>query len=65
MKAVEFKCDIGEKVYIRGCDNTPGHIDEMCWCRHGDMYRVIWWADGKRYDEWMFSREIGSANDAG
>ena len=64
MKTVDFKCDIGNEVRVIGYDNAVGHIDEMCWCRQGDMYRVIWRADGKRLDKWMFSWEIKVSSNA-
>lgn len=37
----------------------PGTIYARCDRGHGlHEYRLVWWADGKRFDEWLYETEI-------
>lgn len=60
---VFFDFENGEDVVIEALD-LPARIFARC-DRGGGLhdYRVVWWADGKRHDEWLYSYELrkGSA----
>lgn len=58
MKRVTFEYDIGETVSIAKVDGIDGYVSGMSTNINGLMYRVIWWQDGRRIDEWLFGWEI-------
>ena len=64
MKTIGFEHDIGDTVLILGCDNAKGVVAAMCFDKQGIGYRIVWWNDGKRLDEWMFPFEIKSSSNA-
>jgi hypothetical protein len=60
MKTIKFAHDIGERVYVLQAQDIIGCVSGMSINVNGDMYRVIWWQDGKRQDEWLFGWEIAT-----
>lgn len=60
MSAVTFKYDIGQDVYITSL-HLPGRVFARCDRGHGvHDYRVVWWAESKRNDEWLYEHELGA-----
>lgn len=57
-RLVEFKFDIGDAVCIADSPDICGRVLGMCLQREGVTYRVCWWQDGKRFDEWVHEWEI-------
>ena len=63
MTTVEFEHAIGSRVFVVQAHDIEGYVSGMSLNVNGTMYRVIWWQDGKRMDEWLFGWEIkGVAN---
>jgi hypothetical protein len=65
MKTIEFEHDIGDRVCVAQARDIEGCVAGMSINVNGATYRVIWWQDGKRQDEWLFGWEIagkGAAN---
>ena len=55
---VQFKYSLGQDVVIRDLGLTA-RIFARC-DRGNDLhdYRVIWWAESKRNDEWLYQHEL-------
>lgn len=55
---VYFKFDIKQDVQIIAL-KLPAKVMARC-DRGNDIrdYRIVYWSDGKRYDEWVFEHEI-------
>jgi hypothetical protein len=60
MKTIEFEHDIGDTVRVVQVNDIEGYVSGMSINVNGNMYRVIWWQDGKRQDEWLFGWEIAT-----
>ena len=55
---VEFKYRPGQPVYITALE-LEGVVMACCFRSGGSKdYRVIYWADGKRNDEWLYEFEL-------
>jgi hypothetical protein len=57
---IEFNHAIGDRVFVHQANDILGCVCGMSINVNGDMYRVIWWQDGKRQDEWLFGWEIAA-----
>ena len=59
---VDFKFSIGQDVEIIAL-KLPAKVFARC-DRGGDIrdYRIVFWSEGKRYDEWVFEHEIKEDN---
>jgi hypothetical protein len=55
---IEFEYSIGDKVTVSHAGDVHGGVAGMSQNINGIMYRVIWWQDGRRLDEWLFAWEI-------
>ena len=60
MRVVEFEHNIEDRVVVLQARDIEGRVSGMSVGSNGTMYRVIWWQDGKRQDEWLFAWEIHS-----
>ena len=58
---VEFAYAIGDKVEIATVKGITGHVIGLSMQSHGKAYRVCWWQDGKRCDEWLLDFELKPA----
>ncbi len=38
--------------------NCKGFIDRIEFSTKATYYRIVYWLDGKRYETWMYKREI-------
>ena len=55
---VQFTFRIGQDVTIKALELT-GRVFARCDRGNGlHDYRVIWWADSKRNDEWLYENEL-------
>lgn len=56
-----FAFSLGQQVRIRSLDLKCTVLARME--RPGDVFefRVVWWSDGKRNDEWLYENELGAA----
>lgn len=58
MSQVTFIFEIGQDVQIRALELT-GRIFARCDRGNGlHDYRVVWWAESKRSDEWLYEHEL-------
>lgn len=59
MAVTTFKFNIGQDVWVKPLD-LKGRVFACC-DRGGGIheYRIIWWSDGKRNDEWLYEYELG------
>jgi len=57
MSIVRFRYKIGENVLILALD-LYGKIFARCDRGNYHEYRVIYWSDGKRNDEWLLESEL-------
>lgn len=61
-RIVKFAFDIGDEVAIKGLDaktsHKSGRVAGLCMQKEGKTYRIVWWMDGKRFDEWMQEWEL-------
>ena len=48
---------INDNVRVVAID-IDGFVDKIETSFEGTMYRVVYWWDGKRHEEWMHSREL-------
>lgn len=56
---IQFAFRVGQDVAINALELT-GKIFARCDRGHGlHDYRVIWWSDSKRNDEWLYEHELG------
>lgn len=60
MTRVEFHHPIGAHVKIVETDH-PGIVTGLLMDSLGDQYRVVWWNNGERKQEWLYSYEIEGA----
>lgn len=58
---VEFEHGIGDRVVVTHAGDIEGRVSGMSMNVNGIMYRVVWWQDGRRIDEWLFEWEINHA----
>lgn len=58
MTSVKFKYEIHQDVLIEPLE-LPGKIFARC-DRGNNVrdYRIVWWANGKRNDEWLYEHEL-------
>jgi len=61
MTTIDFEYGIGDKVEIATVKDIYGHVIGMTLNRNGITYHVCWWADGKRFDEWLCDFELKPA----
>jgi hypothetical protein len=54
---VDFAYDIGQQVKIKAIE-TVGRVDALSHNINGQMYSVVFWNNGERYNSWMFDWEI-------
>lgn len=56
-----FAFSLGQEVRIRALGLSGTVMARMD--RAGDIFefRVIWWSDGKRNDEWLYENELEAA----
>ena len=59
-RTVEFAYDIESKVRVKPIE-MDGFVDALCLDIRGEMYRVVYWNDGKRESSWMYGWEIEPA----
>jgi hypothetical protein len=59
MITVEFEHDLGVEVKMKAI-NLTGRVDSMARDNNGIMYRVVYWNDGTRRSDWVYSWEIES-----
>ncbi len=57
MVSHSFEYDLGQKVLIKEI-NRPGFINALLLNSSGTQYRVIYWDNCSRKDEWLYSCEI-------
>jgi len=56
-KTQNFEFNIGDGVMIHAIE-TQGLVDGMSVDKLGIQYRVVYWNQGRRYSEWVYSGEI-------
>lgn len=54
---VAFAFDIGDPVSIIATEH-PGIVTGMLQEKAGPQYRVVWWNNGERKNEWLFEFEL-------
>jgi hypothetical protein len=60
---VKFEYSTRERVKVIGID-TVGFIEAMLINHSGGLeYRVVYWLDGERHEEWMYGTEIELVRD--
>lgn len=57
--AVHFRFKIGQSVVIASLEQ-PGKVFARCDRGNAHDYRVVWWHDGKRNDEWLYDHELAA-----
>lgn len=61
-KTVTFRFALHQEVRVVPMDLT-GRIFARCERGNGERdYRVIYWANGERRDQWLYEHELGDAN---
>ena len=40
-----------------------GCVTELSWNGRMRQYRVTWWSDGKRNDEWLYDHELAAVGE--
>lgn len=58
MAAIEFAHELGHQVEIKAL-GLMGVVIACCIGDSGKTYRVVFWVDNKRQDEWLYSWELG------
>ena len=57
-EAIYFRFRIHQDITIKQL-NIPGRIFARCDKGNGVKdYRVVWWCDGKRNDDWLYEYEL-------
>lgn len=59
--AVHFRFKVGQSVMVAALQQ-PGKVFARCDRGNAHDYRVIWWHDGKRNDEWLYEHELSSGD---
>jgi len=54
---VDFQYELGQRAVIAGAD-IIGRVDSLSVDNNGPMYRVVYWNDGQRYQQWLYGWEI-------
>jgi len=62
MKQIDFEYDIGERVRVVHAGDIEGHVTALKVEACGLQYRVIWWQDGRRMEDWLLGWELAKAN---
>jgi len=60
-KTVEFAASIGDMVSLVDTGDIVARVTAMKVEICGLMYRVVWWQDGNRKEEWVDENEISAA----
>ena len=60
MRTVNFKYDICDTVKVRDI-GMVGRIDSLSIDSHGELYRVVYWNNGERNQNWMYDWELEPA----
>lgn len=58
--AVQFDYGVNDKVHIVPID-TPGYVVAILAASRALEYKVAYWIDGERHEEWLFARELRDA----
>jgi hypothetical protein len=53
-----FKFSIGQRVKIKGLDPISGTVYACCDRGNYKEYRVVFWNESKRCDEWLIENEL-------
>ena len=54
---VRFRYIIDQQVHLVEL-NRDGRVNGQCVRQWGITYSVVYWYDGKRYEEWVYDHEI-------
>lgn len=54
---VEFLFNIGQEVTVTPIEMI-GRVDALMMDTDGLQYRVVYWNDGQRYSQWVYSWEL-------
>lgn len=57
MPKIDFEYDISDHVTVKAIE-MHGRVDSLSYDATGKMYRVVYWHNGERYTQWMYSWEI-------
>lgn len=57
MIQVDFQHEIGDQIWIKAL-NLKGVVMACCYRGLASDYRIIFWSESKRFDEWLFDFEI-------
>lgn len=60
MPKIEFKFALKESVVVLAI-GMVGTVDSVSRNINGEQYRVVYWNDGERRQEWLYDWEIASA----
>lgn len=55
---IDTKYAIGDEVLIRGLDNWPAVVTQICIGVNGQTYQVHWFHEGSRKEAWLFDHEL-------
>ena len=58
MTQVSFEYAVGDHVLVIHAGDIPARVSALKLEYSGRQYRVIWWQDGRRYEDWMLEWEI-------
>ena len=56
---VRFRHLLGDEVWLVDIQRN-GRVNGLCVRQWGITYSVVWWADCKRHEEWVYEWEIES-----
>jgi hypothetical protein len=59
-KPVKFKFHIGESVFIKALETIKGTVLARCDRGNFKDYRIIYWYNGTRHDEWLLENELST-----
>ncbi len=58
MRRVDFEYDVGDRVSVVHAGNIDGHVTALKLEACGQQYRVAWWQDGRRMEDWLLAWEL-------
>ena len=58
---VTFAHSIGDAVAFVEARDIRARVQAVKIEFHGELYRVAWWQDGRRMEDWVYGWEIAAA----
>jgi hypothetical protein len=58
--SVKFKFMVGQEVFIKPLETIQGVVYARCDRGNFKDYRIVYWFNGARHDEWLYENELSA-----